>query len=246
MLRAGDPPDLVVRRRVGVHADPEAIEQDRRRPRSRVVIADIHAVTRHGMRALLATCENVDVVAEASSVSEAVHGVLDHGADLVVVGFEPSDHDVIKRIHREAPFTRVLVMSASATEQDVVRALQEGASGYISKSVDPDQFRAAVETVRSGGSHLDGTSTAVVRSALQRNGGGRGRSRQQGDLTDRELEIARYVALGLTARRIGTKLGISDRTVNTHIGSLYRRLGVNNRVDAVRELTRRGVVSEAR
>jgi len=246
VLRAGDPPDLIVRRRVGIHIDRHTTEDDRRRPRSRAVIADIHAVTRHGMRALLGTCENVEVVAEASSVSETVRAVLDNAADLVVVGFDPSDHIVIKKVRHEAPFTRVLVMSPSMDEQDVARALQAGASGYLSKSAEPDQFRAAVDAVRSGGTYLDGTASAIVRSGFQRPGSGPGRLRRQGDITDREMEIARYVAEGLTARRIASKLGISDRTVNTHIGSLYRRLGVNNRVDALRELIRRGITPAPR
>lgn len=246
VLRASDPPDLVVRRRVGIHIDRDTSEQDRRRPRSRAVIADVHAVTRHGMRALLAMCEDVEVVGEASSVSETVSAVLESGADLVVVGFDPSDHVVIKKVRQEAPFTRILVLSPSIAEEEVARAIQAGASGYLSKSAEPEQFRAAVDTVRSGGTYLDGTATTMFRSGLQRTGGRRGRAEPQGDLTDREMEVARYVAEGLTARRIGSKLGISDRTVNTHIGSLYRRLGVNNRVDALRELIRRGITPAPR
>ena len=222
-------------------------EMDRRRPRSRVVIADVHSVTRHGMRALLAMCDNVDVVGEASSVSETVSAVLEHTADLVVAGLEPSDHVVIKKIRQEAPFTKVLVLSPSTDEESVTRALQAGAAGFLSKSADPGEFRAAVDTVRAGGTYLDATAGAVVRGAFERRGSASRRARgAQGDLTDREVEVARLVAEGLTARRIASKLGISDRTVNTHIGSLYRRLGVTNRIDAVRELMRLGIAPPPR
>jgi len=240
----GDPPDLVVHRR-DLELAPEGVRADRRR--SRGVIADVHAVTRHGMRALCEMSGAVEVVAEASSPSEAVRLVVESESDLVVLGFEPPGADIIRRVCTEAPSTKVLVMSPTCDGPDVFRALGAGASAYVSKSVTPQEFRAAVETIRAGGVYLDGAAAGVLRSALDRAGGFRSRERARlGDLTERELEIARLMSEGLTARHIGTRLGISDRTVSTHIGSLYRRLGVNNRVDAVRELIRRGLAPAPR
>ena len=242
VLRAGDPPDLVVQRR-GLELAAEGARVDRRRSRS--VIADVHAVTRHGMRVLCEMSEAVEVVAEASSPGEVVRVAVESESDLVVLGFEPPD--LIRRLSNEAPFPKVLVMSPSCDDPDIVRALGAGASAYVSKSVSPEEFKAAVETLRAGGVYLDGTAAGSLRSALERAGGSKSREHARlGDLTDREMEIARMLAQGLTARSIGTRLGISDRTVSTHIGSLYRRLGVNNRVDAVRELMRRGLAPAPR
>ena len=243
-LRAGDPPDLIVQRRE-IQAAPE-VRIDRRQPRSRVVIADLHAVTRHGMRALCDLCGTVEVVAEASSTGDLVRAATACEADLVVLGFDPPDHVVIARLLQEAPETRVLVMSPSNDEQDITRAFSAGAAGYVSKSVTPGEFRAAIETVKAGGTYLDGPAADALRFALGRTASRRPKRADIGDLTEREMEIARLMSEGLTARRIGSRLGISDRTVSTHIGSLYRRLGVNNRVDAVRELMRRGIASTPR
>src|SRR5690349_18715260 len=106
MLRAGDPPDLVVHRR-DLELAPEGVRADRRR--SQGVIADVHAVTRHGMRALCEMSGAVEVVAEASSPSEAVRLLAESESDLVVIGFEPPGADIIRRICAEAPSTKVLV-----------------------------------------------------------------------------------------------------------------------------------------
>jgi two-component system response regulator DevR len=242
VLRAGDPPDLVVQRR-GLELAHEGLRVDRRRSRS--VIADVHAVTRHGMRLLCDMCGGVEVVAEASSPGEVVRVVLESESNLVVLGFEPPD--LIRRLCNEAPFTKVLVMSPRCDEPDILRALGAGASAYVSKSVSPEEFKAAVETARAGGVYLDVAMADALRSALERVGGSKSRARARlGDLTHRETEIARLLSEGLTARSIGNRLGISDRTVSTHVGSLYRRLGVNNRVDAVRELIRRGLTPTPR
>jgi DNA-binding NarL/FixJ family response regulator len=245
-LRSDDPPNLLVRRRDEIGSDDRIrLEEDRRRPRMRAVIADVHAVTRHGMRALLGLCGNVEVISEASTAAELVRSVVEQAADLAVVDLNVSDGGGIqatKRIRHEAPFTKVLILSASDSEQDVVAAIQAGASGYLSKSASPAEFRSAIDTLRSGGTYLDAGAATTVRSALDRSGISKGRRRPRlGELTEREVEIARLMSEGLTARRIASRLDISDRTVNSHMGNLYRRLGVNNRVDAVRELMRLGI-----
>lgn len=250
-LRADDPPDIVIHRRPDIGpAIPALPGEERRRPSSRVVVADFHSVTRQGMRAMLATCENVTVVAEASTLTEASGAVVELGADLAVLGFELDDAaavQLLRRIRHDAPFTRLLVLSAGVSEGDVVRALRAGAAAVVSKSAAPREFRAAIEAIRAGGTYLDSSAGAAIRGVLERAGGPpRRASARLGDLTDREMEIARLVAEGLTARRIAKQLGISDRTVNSHIGNLYRRLAVNNRVDAVRELMRLGIAPAPR
>ncbi len=249
-LRAGDPPDLVVQRRDLNVAGFRSADQDRRQPESRAVIADVHAITRHGMRALLELCGNVEVVAEASSATEAVQAVCEQVADLAVLGFDLRDSRTpltLRRIKHEAPFTRVLVLSGSQAQEDVLPAIEAGASGYLSKSASPREFKAAVDALRAGGMYLDAGACASMRSFIERSGTSKTRSRTRlGELTEREMEVARLVAEGLTARRIASQLGISDRTVNSHVGNLYRRLGVNNRVDAVRELMRIGVATAPR
>jgi DNA-binding NarL/FixJ family response regulator len=192
-------------------------------------------------------CGTVDVVSEASSMGELVALSSETGPDIVIVGFDPAEYGVIRRFRRDPSPPRVLVLSPSSAEQDVVRALTAGASAYLSKSADADEFAAAVETLRAGGTYLDKTAAVAVQSALERGAGAKKPiSTRLGDLTNREMEIARLLCQGLTARTIASRLGISDRTVNTHVGSLYRRLGVNNRVDAVRELLGRGVAAPPR
>jgi DNA-binding NarL/FixJ family response regulator len=230
--------------------EPVELREERRRPPMRAVIADVHAVTRHGMRALLAYCGNVEVVSEAVTATEVVKNVVEFAADLALIDLDLPDPDcihAIKRIRQEAPFAKVLVLSARDAEDEAVGALKAGASGFLSKAAEAAEFKAAIESVRAGGTYLDAGATAMIRSALDKTSSSKGKLRSRlGELTDREVEIARLISDGLTARRIASQLGISDRTVNSHVGNLYRRLSVNNRVDAVRELMRLGIAPSPR
>jgi DNA-binding NarL/FixJ family response regulator len=251
VLRADDPPNIIVRRRDEIVLDePVELHEERRQPRMRAVIADAHAVTRHGMRALLGLCGNVEVVSEAATATEVVKNVVEYVADLALIDLDLPDPDcihAIRRIRQEAPFAKVLVLSARDAEEEAVRAMRAGASAFLSKSAGTAEFKAAIESLRAGGTYLDAGATATIRSALDRNGGSKGKLRSRlGELTEREVEIARLISDGLTARRIASQLGISDRTVNSHVGNLYRRLSVNNRVDAVRELMRLGIAPSPR
>lgn len=246
-LRAGDPSDLIVRREIDLR--DASLEAPISAP-SRAVIADVHALTRHGMRALIAQCEDVEIVAEASSGPDAVRATVEQGADLALVDLDLPELDgiqVTKRIRAQVPSARVIVLGADGTHELALRALRAGASGYLSKSAEVEQFKAAIATAKAGGVYLDAAAAGTLVFSIDRGAGKKGeRAARGGELTEREVEVARLMAEGQTARRIASRLGISDRTVNSHMTNLYRRLGVNNRVDAVRELMRLGITPAPR
>jgi len=203
----------------------------------RVVLADDHAVVRKGIREFLEEAHGITVVAEASNGREALAAVEEHRPDVAVLDIqmpEMSGIEATRRIKARFPDVRVLVLTAYDDDPYVFALIQAGASGYVLKTAGADELVEAVRAVHRGDSALD--------PAVAREGGGAPGQRsshagQRGDgrrdSTDRELEVLRLAARGLTNQAIGVELGISDRTVQGHLANVYEKLGVSTRTEAV-------------
>jgi DNA-binding NarL/FixJ family response regulator len=211
----------------------------------RVVVADDHAVSRRGIATYLELYEDLEIVGQVSTGDDAVRVAIEEHADVVVLDIELPDTDgfqATRRIKEMRPEIAVLIFSVRGDTESIIEAIESGASGFISKSSDLEELRNAIDSVRPDGIVLGPNVASQIVETLAR-GGARssGRRAGRGGLTARERQVASLLTDGLTARAIASRLGISERTVNTHIGSLYRRLRVNNRVDAVREILQLGI-----
>ena len=213
----------------------------------RVLIVDDHEVTRHGVRALLTAVEGAEVVGEAANGRDAVSLCKQLHPDVVLMDLHMPGGDgvtairEIKQIPPPAPDIAVVVLTVVDDEDEILEAIRAGASGYLSKSSSAAEIQGALELLSPKGVQLSGDVAArIVRRLLvapsvqhAENGSG---------LTPREEEVLTMLAEGLSARVIARRLTISERTVTSHLDHAYRKLGVNNRVDAVREAIVRGVV----
>jgi len=208
----------------------------------RVLLADDHAVVRKGIRQFLEEPGDIEVVAEAEDGVEALRLVEAHQPDVAVLDIrmpEVTGVEATRRIKEHFPQVRVLVLTAYDDDPYVFALLQAGADGYVLKTASGDELVHAVRVVHQGGSALSPEiASKVVRQAV----GGRpeGAADQVESLTDRELDVLRLAARGLTNRAIGHELGISHRTVQGHLASIYGKLGVSSRTEAVTEALRRG------
>ena len=212
----------------------------------KVLIADDHPVSRQGVRLMIEMLPGVEVVGEANNGNEALELCAETHPDLVLMDLdmpEMSGIETIKRLKESQPETAVLVLTVHDGEEAIFDAVRAGASGYLTKSAGLEEIGRALDAMRSGGSYMASHVAGKAISYLSR------RSEQAQlavtaveSTTVREREVLLLLGEGLSARRIAGRLGISERTVNTHVGHLYRRLGVNNRVDAVREAMRLGLV----
>ncbi|MBU0702418.1 MAG: response regulator transcription factor [Chloroflexi bacterium] len=210
--------------------------------RIRVVLADDHAVVRKGIREFLEESGDVDVIAEADDGAEALRLVEEHQPDIAVLDIrmpEVTGVEATRQIKARFPQMRVLILTAYDDDPYVFALLQAGADGYVLKTASGDELVRAVRTVHRGESALSPEiASKVVRQAIS------GRPESAADqvetLTDRELDVLRLVARGLTNRAIGHDLSISHRTVQGHLASIYGKLGVNSRTEAVTEALRRG------
>jgi DNA-binding NarL/FixJ family response regulator len=208
----------------------------------RVVLADDHAVVRKGIREFLEEAGDIEVIAEADDGAEALRLIEEDPPDVAVLDIrmpEVTGVEATQRIKAHFPDVQVLILTSYDDDPYVFALLQAGADGYVLKTASGDEVVHAVRTVHQGESALSPEiASKVVRQATS--GRPEGAAEQVENLTDRELDVLRLAARGLTNRAIGHEMSISHRTVQGHLQSIYGKLNVNSRTEAVTEALRRG------
>jgi DNA-binding NarL/FixJ family response regulator len=210
--------------------------------RIRVLLAEDHVLVRQGVRQFLEDTGDIEVVAEAGDGAEAIRLVGEHRPDIAILDIrmpEVTGVEATRQIKDRFPQVRVLVLTAYDDDPYVFALLQAGADGYVLKTASADELVQAVRTVHGGSPALSPEITGkVIRQMASSRPGGA--SDQVEPLTERELDVLRLAARGRTNRAIGNELGISHRTVQGHLASIYGKLQVNSRTEAVTEALRRG------
>ncbi|MEO8322888.1 MAG: response regulator transcription factor [Actinomycetota bacterium] len=209
--------------------------------RYRVVLIDDHDLLRRGIRTMLESEPDLEVVGEASDGSEALNLVESTLPDVVLIDVIMPNMDGIeatKEIKDTFPKVGVVVLSGHDERQFIFDALKAGASGYLLKTAELDEVIATVKSVARGEAKLDPALASQVLTEFQ--------TYQRADvsevyqpLTPREKEILQLMSDGLPNKTIASRLNISERTVTTHVANIYSKLHVNNRVSAIQEAMRR-------
>jgi DNA-binding NarL/FixJ family response regulator len=197
----------------------------------RVVIADDQPLMRAGFRAVLEATGSIEVVAEAATGEEAVRAASELRPDVVLMDIRMPGMDGIEATRR-LPRQRVLILTTFGIDDYIVDALRAGASGFLLKDAPTQDVVAAVRAVAAGDAVL---SPGVTRRLLDQVGRRlpAAVSRAPATLTDREHEVLRMLAGGLTNAEIAEALVVSEATVKSHVSSLLRKLGLRDRVQAV-------------
>jgi DNA-binding NarL/FixJ family response regulator len=212
----------------------------------RILLADDHALVRQGTRELLEQQEDLEVVAEASDGKEAVQLALRERPDVVIIDFampELNGIEATRQIKAVVPNIAVLVLTAYDSEQYVFAFLEAGAAGYLLKDVSVDELIKAVRAVYAGESVLHPAITRKVISRFARPGERQGPVNGLDQITDRELEVLRLAAKGMSNRDIARELDISMRTVQTHLSNVFSKMGVGSRTEAVMLGLRKGLIT---
>jgi DNA-binding NarL/FixJ family response regulator len=197
----------------------------------RIVIADDHAVVRQGTRQLLEVDPQIQVVGEAADGPGALEVIRQTQPDVAVLDVRlpgMSGIEVTRALAAERPATRILILSAYDDEDYVAAAVQAGALGYVLKTATERELADAVAAVAAGRPVV----TPVIAQKLARLWG-RAPTAPRGELTPREAEVLAHVVRGLRNKEIGERLGLSPRTVEVHLKSIYEKLGVRSRTQAV-------------
>ena len=206
---------------------------------TRIVIADDHPVVRSGLRLLLDAQEDFEVLAEASNVEEAERKAHAHRPDVLVLDLNmpgESTIEAIPRLRTALAGTRVVVLTMQSDPAFARLALQAGASGYVLKEAADDELVQAIRTAHAGGIYLNPQLGARLAAEPAVPAG------PPDNLTPRELDILRLIALGHTNAEIGGQLFLSVRTVETHRAHILRKTGTSTRADLVRYALENGLV----
>jgi DNA-binding NarL/FixJ family response regulator len=207
-----------------------------------VMVVDDHPLWRDGVARDLAE-RGFEVVATASDANSAMRIARAVRPDVVLMDLnlgELSGVDATAMITGELPATRVLVLSASGEHDDVLQAVKAGASGYLVKSASAEELVDAVNRTAVGDAVFTAGLAGLVLGEYRRMAANPDEE-DKPQLTDRETEVLRLVAKGLTARQIATRLVISHRTVENHVQSTLRKLQLHNRVELARYAIEHGL-----
>ena len=214
---------------------------------TRVLLADDHALVRAGIRALLEKIPNVEVVGEAGTGREALELARSKLPSIVLMDIamaELGGLEALPRIMKDFPSLKVIILSAHASEEYVIRALRDGASGYMLKDSATTELELAINSVIQGKIYLSPSiSRTVIDDYLQRVGGAVSPLEQ---LTSRQREILQSIAEGKNVKEIAADLDISIKTVESHRLQLMDRLSIHDIPGLVRYAIRNGLVSAER
>lgn len=212
-----------------------------------VLLADDHALVRAGIRALMEKIPNVEVVGEAGTGRKALELVRSKLPNIVLMDIamtELGGLEALPRIIKDFPSVKVIILSAHASEEYVIRALREGASGYMLKDSATTELELAINSVVQGKVYLSPSiSRTVIDDYLQRVGGAVSPLEQ---LTSRQREILQLIAEGKNTKEIAAALDISIKTVESHRLQLMDRLDIHDIPGLVRYAIRNGLVSAER
>jgi two-component system NarL family response regulator len=202
--------------------------------RANVLVVDDHALLRTGVANIINQEPDLRVVAEAANGVEAVDAFERHHPDVTLLDLrmpEMEGVEAVRQIRDRDPQAKVIVLTTYDTDEDITRALKAGAKAYVLKDISAEALITCIHDVLAGKTYLAPAAAAKLAEGVTRV-----------QLTPRELTTLRLMADGKSNKEIASELGISDRTVKTHLGHLFEKLGVTSRTEAVKVASRRGLV----
>jgi DNA-binding NarL/FixJ family response regulator len=203
-------------------------------PKATVLLVDDHALMRTGVANIINHERDLEVVAEASNGVEAVAAFEHFHPDVTLLDLRMpimEGVEAVRQIRALDPRARVIVLTTYDTDDEISRALKAGAKAYVLKDISADQLIGCIRDVLAGKTYLAPSAAAKLAEGVT-----------HVQLTPREMAALRLMADGKANKEIATDLSISERTVKTHLGHLFEKLGVTSRTEAIKVATRRGLV----
>ena len=203
-------------------------------PKATVLLVDDHALMRTGVANIINHERDLQVVAEASNGLEAIAAFEQFHPDVTLVDLRMpvmEGVEAVRQIRARDPRARVIVLTTYDTDDEISRALKAGAKAYVLKDISADQLIGCIRDVLAGKTYLAPSAAAKLAEGVT-----------HVQLTPREMAALRLMADGKANKEIATDLAISERTVKTHLGHLFEKLGVTSRTEAIKVATRRGLV----
>jgi DNA-binding NarL/FixJ family response regulator len=212
-----------------------------------VVLADDHAVVRAGVKAVLSSAKDIQVVGEGSNGKEAIALVERLNPEVLVMDLSMGEMDGItatRDLIAKETKTKILILTMHAEDAYLVKVLEAGASGYLVKSAADRELVDAVRAVAHGDLYMQPSATRALAKGIQRKSEHADERDKYEKLTERERDVLRYVAGGFSAPEIGEKLFISPKTVDTYKQRINEKLGLNHRSDYVEFALKLGLLQK--
>ena len=209
----------------------------------RIVIADDHAIVREGLKRIVSEVHDMQVAGEAADGTEVMQRVRELEFDILVLDLSMpgrSGMELIKLVKAEKPKLRILILSMHQELQYAVRAIKSGASGYLTKESAPAQLEQAIRKIAGGGAFV--TAEVAEQLALGAMPGSQALAHES--LSDREFQVFRMLASGVSVTEIGERLKLSVKTVSTHKANLMQKMGLQNASELVRYAIRHGLTDQ--
>ncbi|OEH92961.1 response regulator [Bacillus solimangrovi] len=207
----------------------------------RVLIADDHPMVRQGLVYFLKTQKDIEVIGEASNGQEAVELANSLCPHIVLLDLQMPVLDGVeatKQIKKQVPETEVIILTSFSEQDDVIPAIEAGASGYQLKEIEPDELVQIIHAVHKGERRLHPSATSHLMSHLSN--GGKEKNLLD-DLTPREKEVLREIAHGKSNKEIASSLVITEKTVKTHVTNIFGKLQVSDRTQAALYAVKHGI-----
>ncbi len=201
----------------------------------RVLIVDDHSIIRQGLATIINRDPEMTVIAQAEDGQEAVIHFRDYKPDVTLMDLrmpQMGGVEAITAICTEFKLARIVVLTTYDSDEDIYRGLQAGAKGYLLKDAKPNELLSAIRTIHRGQQYIP---PEVGAKLVQR--------MSNPELSERELDVLRLMAQGMSNLEISTTLSIGESTVKSHVNRILSKLGVNDRTQAVIVAVRRGIVS---
>jgi NarL family two-component system response regulator LiaR len=211
----------------------------------RLLIADDHHIVRKGIKVLLATEKDMLVVGEAENGAEAVEKAAALEPDVILMDIVMPEMDGIeatRKITAARPESRILVLTSFAADDKVFPAVKAGALGYLLKDSTPEQLLEAIRQVYRGEPSLEPAIARKVLQELSHPGGGAGKPTSE-PLTEREMEVLRLIAQGMSNKEIAAKIFVAEWTVRSHVSNILGKLHLASRTQAALYALRAGLAS---
>jgi DNA-binding NarL/FixJ family response regulator len=199
----------------------------------RIVVADDHTIVREGLKQLLGAAGDLEVVGEAQNGHEVIDRVRALEFDLLLLDMSmpgKSGIELIKQVRSEKPRLRILVLSMHEEHQYAVRAIRAGAAGYLTKESASRQLVEAIRKVASGGAFISGEVAQQLALGAMPDA----KAAPHETLSDREFQIFRMIAEGLSVSDIATRLNLSVKTVSTHKSNLMTKMNMTSQAELIR------------
>jgi DNA-binding NarL/FixJ family response regulator len=225
---------MSAKKQIDGKASPRARKSAEKKPRIKVLIADDHSVVREGLVSLISRKADMTVVGEASNGRDAVELWKQHKPDVTLLDLRMPELDgvaALKEMRHEKPEARIIVLTTFDGDEDIYRAIQAGAKGYLLKDAPREALMDCVRRVHAG------ETCIPVHLAAKLAGRVSGET-----LSEREIDVLKLMAQGKSNKEIGSALFISEGTVKSHVKSIFAKMNVISRTEAVSSASRRGLI----